>query len=191
MIVVAITVNACVAQNAFQLQVVKDSPFLAKFTTESVHTLADGNRIVHKASGIIARDSIGRTRREEDGHVFLHDPAISMAYVFDTQAKSVKAYPAMSQFESLSPRAETLSLGSLFVNGVLADGSRLTKKIPPGDVGNDHLIEIVSETWFAQSLQTVVQRRTVDPRIGTTEFKLTEITLGEPPSDLFVAPKVD
>jgi hypothetical protein len=45
--------------------VVKSSPYTATATTESTQTLADGNRIVNKSSAFLARDSQGRTRREE------------------------------------------------------------------------------------------------------------------------------
>jgi hypothetical protein len=44
--------------------VVKGAPFAAESITESVQTLLDGNRIVHKNNQKIYRDSEGRTRYE-------------------------------------------------------------------------------------------------------------------------------
>src|SRR5262245_21076259 len=44
---------------------VKNAPYTATAVTESTQTLLDGNRIVHKNSAFLARDSQGRTRREE------------------------------------------------------------------------------------------------------------------------------
>jgi hypothetical protein len=44
--------------------VVQGEPYSATITTESVETLADGNRIVQSSTGTIARDSQGRTRRD-------------------------------------------------------------------------------------------------------------------------------
>src|SRR5262249_35579325 len=44
---------------------VKNAPYTATAVTESTQTLVDGNRIVHKNSTFVARDSQGRTRREE------------------------------------------------------------------------------------------------------------------------------
>ena len=75
------------------------------------------------------------------------------------------------------------------VNGFLAEGSRLKKTIPADKVGNERPLEIFSETWFSQQLQTVIQHRTIDPRFGTTEYKLIEIELGDPAQELFVTPK--
>jgi hypothetical protein len=46
-------------------QVVKGAPFSADAVTDMVQTLADGNRIVNKSTATIARDSLGRTRREQ------------------------------------------------------------------------------------------------------------------------------
>lgn len=44
---------------------VKGAPYSATAITETTQTLADGNRIVHKSTAFLARDSEGRTRREE------------------------------------------------------------------------------------------------------------------------------
>src|SRR5581483_7680617 len=49
---------------SFDIKVVKGAPFSATAVSESVQTLADGNRIVHKSSTNVYRDSEGRTRRE-------------------------------------------------------------------------------------------------------------------------------
>ena len=43
---------------------VTGAPFTASFSTETTQTLADGNQIQRSASGSIARDSQGRTRRD-------------------------------------------------------------------------------------------------------------------------------
>src|SRR5258706_471705 len=46
-------------------KIVKNSPYSAQSVTEFTQTLADGNRIHRTTSGSIARDSEGRTRREQ------------------------------------------------------------------------------------------------------------------------------
>ncbi len=74
---------SCIAQDsaAIQLKVVKGAPFSAQAITESRQTLADGNHIVRKNTAVIARDSEGRTRREQilphgESIVFVHDPVL-------------------------------------------------------------------------------------------------------------------
>ena len=49
---------------------VKGAPYTATATTETTQVLADGNRIVHKSTTLLARDSEGRTRREETASNF-------------------------------------------------------------------------------------------------------------------------
>jgi hypothetical protein len=44
---------------------VKNAPYTANAVTETTQTLPDGNRIVNKTTTSLARDSEGRTRREE------------------------------------------------------------------------------------------------------------------------------
>ncbi|HZF38241.1 MAG TPA: hypothetical protein VE715_05435, partial [Blastocatellia bacterium] len=48
----------------FDGKVVKDAPYSATATTESVQTLSNGARLTHKMTSSIYRDSQGRTRRE-------------------------------------------------------------------------------------------------------------------------------
>jgi hypothetical protein len=54
-----------IAHEGFALgQAVKGAPYSAEGVTESVQTLPDGNRITRRSSSALARDSEGRTRRE-------------------------------------------------------------------------------------------------------------------------------
>src|SRR5437870_8812925 len=50
---------------SFGGKVVKGAPYSAQAVTESLQTLADGNRIVHKNTAQVYRDSEGRTRRDQ------------------------------------------------------------------------------------------------------------------------------
>jgi hypothetical protein len=52
-------------EGAMENKIVKNSPYSAQSLTEFTQTLADGNRIHRTTSGSIARDSDGRTRREQ------------------------------------------------------------------------------------------------------------------------------
>jgi hypothetical protein len=65
---------------------------------------------------------------------------------------------------------------------------RTTITLPPGNVGNDRPIEIVTERWFSPELQVVMQTRRVDPRVGETVYQLIDITREEPPRHLFEVP---
>ncbi|MBI4469876.1 MAG: hypothetical protein HY650_11215 [Acidobacteria bacterium] len=83
---------------------------------------------------------------------------------------------------------KTESLGKQVIEGVEAEGTRTTVTIPAGEIGNERAIEIVSEQWYSPSLQTVVQSRHSDPRVGENSFKLTSINRTEPARSLFDVP---
>ncbi|MGH9612923.1 MAG: hypothetical protein ACRD4P_07585 [Bryobacteraceae bacterium] len=79
-------------------KLVKNAPYTADAVSETTQTRADGNRITHKSTTSLARDSAGRTRREETlgavgpwstGNaepskiVFINDPVAQTNYVLE------------------------------------------------------------------------------------------------------------
>jgi hypothetical protein len=74
------------------------------------------------------------------------------------------------------------------IEGVEAQGTRTTTTIPAGQIGNELPIEIVSESWMSQQLQTLVLSKHNDPRMGETTYRLTNIQLIEPLPMLFEVP---
>ena len=80
------------------------------------------------------------------------------------------------------------SLGPQMMEGVQADGKRMTTTIPAGEMGNERPLEIVSETWYSSDLQVIVMTRRSDPRNGETVYKLTNIQRVEPPQSMFEVP---
>jgi hypothetical protein len=80
------------------------------------------------------------------------------------------------------------SLGQLGLEGLIVEGTRSTKTIPVGEIGNDKAIEIVVERWYSRELQTTVLLQRNDPREGEYTFKLVNVRLEEPPASLFEIP---
>lgn len=80
-------------------KVVKGAPYSAQAVTESVQTLADGNRIVRRTNASVYRDSEGRTRREQTMNavgaysasgdatqrIFINDPVGQVNYILDAK----------------------------------------------------------------------------------------------------------
>ena len=85
-------------------------------------------------------------------------------------------------------QAKTESLGTQTIEGVQATGTRTTRTIPAGEIGNERPLEITSEVWTSPDLQTVVLSKRNDPRIGETVYKLTNIQRAEPDPSLFQVP---
>jgi hypothetical protein len=85
-------------------------------------------------------------------------------------------------------QAGLLLLGARQIEGLSVTGRRTTQIIPPGEVGNDRPIVVTDERWESEALKVVIASRHADPRTGTVDYRLTNITLGEPATDLFVIP---
>jgi len=238
---------------SFDGGVVKNAPYSAEAVTETTQQLADGNRISHKNTALLYRDSEGRTRREETmkalgpwasnaeplRSVFINDPVSKTHMVLDVNSRTVRkmgspeirTFPAAAgaaagitvqgdvvkhvriqhgtagepagaghvgvafargSFGAGEPgngeNVKTESLGTRMIEGVRADGTRITHTIPAGAMGNERPIEIVSERWYSPELQTVVMTSRNDPRMGETKYRLGNISRGEPSRSLFEAP---
>ena len=121
--------------------------------------------------------------------------ALTHQLVPGSSAKTAPAPPeALTQREP-SPTSSFMkdgyrneSLGTQTLEGVIAEGTRSLRTIPLGEIGNDHAIEIVFESWYSPELRTVVMTRRSDPRHGETILKLVNIRQEEPAAALFEIP---
>ena len=82
----------------------------------------------------------------------------------------------------------TESLGRQTIEGLPADGSRVTQTIRAGVMGNELPIEIVTERWYSPDLHMDLRMRRTDPRFGETVTKLTNVSRAEPSHSLFEPP---
>jgi hypothetical protein len=79
---------------ALEMKSVPNAPYQGEAVTESVMTLADGNRIVKKTTTRVYRDSAGRTRKETVGadgqvtSVFITDPVGKTNYSLDPASQT-------------------------------------------------------------------------------------------------------
>jgi len=79
-------------------------------------------------------------------------------------------------------------LGTKSVNGVQAEGIRVTRTIPAGTMGNERPIVVTTERWYSPDLQIAVMTVHNDPMMGTVTTKLTNVTRAEPDASLFQVP---
>ncbi len=197
-------------------RIVKGAPFSATAVTQTTHVLADGNRIQRTTSVALFRDSEGRFRREvtlpavgplaasgkTPRFVSILDPVAGFRYVLDPDEKMGRKVslnengrrPRGDFFEKRIPAPKTAdnvkteSLGTQVIEGVSTEGTRVTRTIPAGQIGNDKPIDIVSERWYSADLQMLVMSKRSDPRFGTTTYQLTNIQRTEPAAALFQVP---
>ena len=83
---------------------------------------------------------------------------------------------------------QTDDLGTQSINGISAQGTRHTRTIPAGEIGNEKPISIVVETWYSPDLQLLVMSKRSDPRFGETTYSLSNILRKEPDASLFSVP---
>jgi len=201
-------------------KLVKGAPYSAQAVTQFTQTLADGSHIQRTNTASVARDSEGRTRREETigaigplstaGNarktVFIHDPVAGASYVLDPATRTARqgperplppnprdaseAQPRMrhGDFAEHSAQIKTEDLGTQTMEGLTVQGKRITRTIPAGQIGNEHALQIVTETWHSPDLQATVMSKTDDPRVGETVYRLTSVTRAEPDASLFQVP---
>ncbi len=192
-------------------KVVKGAPYSADVSSTRVETLADGNKIQQTMTGKIARDSEGRTYTIETStggplgqtgpatRISIFDPVAGYAYELNPTTKTATrravhvpsltgVTPSPHERKGPGPEAVKADLGTSTINGVLAQGSKTTRTIPAGAIGNASPIVSTTETWYSPDLQTVISSTHSDPRAGQMTYALTNIERSEPNAALFQVP---
>jgi hypothetical protein len=205
------------AAMAGPMSTIPGAPYSAQAVTQRIQMLADGNRIVQTTTNNVARDSKGRVRREESlpgaganqeaPHLVLIEDVVAGDHItLDSNAKTatkLTAQNAKKEAETITLRygvyslampalepdnATATDLGTQTVEGVIAKGTKITRTIPAGELGNDLPIVITSETWISPDLKVIVMSKSNDPRIGETTYKLANLSRTEPDRSLFQIP---
>jgi len=195
-------------------KVVTGAPYSAQAVTEHTQVLADGNTIHTTTTANIYRDSQGRTRREQEfgaigpwaaeggPHkvIAIGDPVGGSIYMLNPKNQVARQMPfparggarwngqRTERAKAENPNVTTESLGTQVINGVTAQGTRITRTVPAGQMGNQAPIVITIERWYSPELQTYVMRKETNPEFGETTFQLTNIVRAEPQASLFQVP---
>jgi len=197
-------------------KVVTGAPYSAQAVTEHTQTLPDGNTIHTTSTANLYRDSQGRTRREEEiggigpwaaqgtprKVIFISDPVAGFIHTLNPDTQVAREMPfrghrawrgAGTAHETArqkpeNPDVKTESLGVQVIGGVTAQGTRITRTIPAGQIGNEAPIVVTIERWYSPELQTDVMRKEINPQFGETTFQLTNIVRAEPAAALFQVP---
>jgi hypothetical protein len=143
--------SAAVADNG---KAIPGRPYTATASTEVTQVLSDGNRIVNKTTASLARDTLGRTRREEtmgmvgpwqvNGPklVFINDPTTQTNYVLDPGKQTATVIkglqPGQMPPPPVPPPGANVSLMSQAGGNVtfIQKGSAV---VPPEDVKTESL----------------------------------------------------
>lgn len=186
---------------------VAGAPYSAVEVTVEQQALAGGNVIQRQNTRNVYRDGQGRVRTEATGatgRVTISDPVAGYVHELDAQSKTVtsRRAPGGGMGAMMRPRNNALprptaaggtnvtseDLGTQTINGMIAQGTRVTHTIPAGAIGNALPIQSVRETWVSADLKVPVLVKISDPRFGTRTTQLTQINRGEPDAALFQVP---
>jgi hypothetical protein len=81
------------------------------------------------------------------------------------------------------------ALGNKSIEGVETVGTKTTRTIEAGAMGNEEPIVSVTNSWYSRELQIVVLNETDDGQSGHNSMKLVDIVRAEPNSQLFLIPQ--
>lgn len=135
----------------------------------------------------------------------IHDPVAGTSYILHPDTKTAEQLPAppargndtanpQSKFQARIQQEiadgtlKKEDLGTQTINGISTQGTRYTRVIPAGQVGNSKPITVTNEQWYSPDLQIVVKSTRTDPRMGQTTYTLTDIQRTEPAAALFTVP---
>ncbi len=156
-----------------------------------------------------ARDSMGRTRRENQAisTVTIVDPVVAYSYTLDTKAHTVhrqritvQSKPASDASTPVATRsgtqtmpsgviALTESLGAKTIDDVVAYGTRVTLTYPPGTMnGNDKTTSTMNENWFSPKLGASLTTQSSGALVPNSTSRLTNLKFAEPDPALFRVP---
>lgn len=177
-----------------------------KFRDSSGRVRTESTVPARSGPGQTAATAVTRTR------VTIHDPVAGVTRELDPQTKTAHemAMPAGRggngggnrpqdrtargrgnanvRPTTSDPNVVTETLAMQTINGVQATGTRVTRTIPAGEIGNAQPMQMVRETWISPDLKVPVMVKEIDPRRGTTITQLTNITRSEPDPSLFQTP---
>jgi hypothetical protein len=121
-----------------------------------------------------------------EGYVFHMQVAGPPPAGIDPPPATLMTQKVISTNDAEPPQTE--DLGTQTIEGVLVTGTRTTRTIAAGQIGNEKPITITTEVWTSPELHTVIMSKRSDPRMGEQTFQLTNIVRAEPDSSLFTVP---
>ncbi|MFN2454090.1 MAG: DUF4412 domain-containing protein [Pyrinomonadaceae bacterium] len=171
---------------------IQGAPFQAQYERIDLEKLPDGKTLQQIKTGVIYRDTYGRSRREintktssevsSSESTIIHDPIKQEAYFLETESKTfstvsmpdvpvVGAEPSSNILENLSERGEYI--GRQLIEGLNCYGYRVNQS---GDG--------VIEYWVAKEIQDVLLGKYTNS-YKTITMRLFDVRIIEPDSRMF------
>jgi hypothetical protein len=158
----------------------------------------------------VSGSTVGPPAQHEMLRILINDPVSGMHYVLNSETKVATETSGLapistesgrggdnllkmgtisvSVFEPSPETTTTESLGAQTMEGLTVTGTRVTRTIPAGQIGNAQPIQVITEQWYSADLQIMIMTKHSDPRTGTNTMQLTNVSRTEPDPSLFVVP---
>src|SRR5262249_41158214 len=151
-------------------KLVKGSPYSAEAVTDTTQTLPDGNRIRHKSTALVYRDSEGRTRRDTKLEamglaeraelpqlVFINDPVAGFNYILNSKERTAQKSKMVAPDEkmaALKMDLEKMARAGLANGGnavfVTSDAEKLAQSKQDAEA-NRHGVRVQAYSFSASS----------------------------------------
>lgn len=191
-IFVSVILSVAAAQPRKTTPTVTGNPYSADQVQEYTRTLENGESTTStNVIGHFFRDSQGRTRTESalksspTWRIEILDPVAGVDYVLDDKNKVAhRTRPqAAAPGQNAPPQMTIESLGTQMIEGVLVEGTRMSRALPPRD-GIPSRFTI--ETWDSVELKVTMLTKSSN---GYTS-KLVNLRRAEPNPALFRPPPI-
>jgi hypothetical protein len=179
-----------------------DGNHIHNVTTTMIYRDAEG-RVRREIGMQLNTPSTGAVKRDM---IVIMDPVSGNRYMLNPDNKTARQMPVhppklsapsgAAPSGATPPRASSMgdsnsvtsSLGTKTISGLQAEGTRVVRTIPAGQIGNEKPIEVVTERWVSTDLQVPLLTTHTDPMVGSVSSTLTNISRVEPDASLFVVP---
>jgi hypothetical protein len=174
--------------------------------TTTAHMVRDSEGRTRREQSLNGLGALGAPAGNAQA-VFISDPVAGVSYALNPSSRTVSKLaepgrgrggrngkqpppPDAARWSrgANSDDIKTESLGRQTIEGIPADGTRITQTIAAGAMGNELPIQVVTERWNSPDLHMDILTKRNDPRFGETVTKLTNISRAEPSHTLFEPP---
>lgn len=185
-------------------EIVRDLPYSAHHHFTKTKKGTDGSFATEVSDGTEARDSLGRTFSSGERHwtylkdgaslvgtemLFkIEDPVAETTTKWSSIGKEAKVIhwprsqgpPEPDCASPELPGEKMKKLGNKLIQGLRAEGTRMSYTIPADPTLDRGPITVVHEVWYSPDLKIAVLATNDDPREGNTRDELQGIVRGEP-----------
>ena len=187
------------------------APFQATVTAEWTKHLPDGTTTTVHNYRLVVRDNQGRIYQERRTLVpegssqpsrifrieisspvthtkYFCNPSLRECELRDYNVPVSEPVVPVGEIANGTKYLSRSSLGSKTIEGVDTIGTRETITTKTGVIGNSGPVDYTKEFWYSPKLGLNLEVLRLDPLHGDQLFKVTNVSLAEPDSRLFVLP---